>query len=496
MKTSLRLVPILVVLSVIVLTSELLTVPPDTQWHFMYVQLDAVAHVALYFVLGICVARYVSVGLQVQAVGTLVLTAALCLALGVGDEFHQMYVEGRGAEFRDLFWDFLGALAGGFLYVVIAGLLRWIREFLSSAEVSIGTMLGRSLAALALLVGALVPTVVYAGQIADFFHSVVAVGTSSASAALQSYLQKSGTARPLTNGTLETARSVSVNASEKRASVTTGAGPRNTQSTQESAVSQKVSQQDINKIKEDLRKEILRELQDKAVAESAKNPIQTRTSSLGQIAVDSAPQHVADARVSSGTLTSLSRDSMVRNRIVNALSAGVALHNKIENPRSGKRKGSKDGRPYGIGTRNPDPCDLVAIITHLSNPVDELTLDQVRKIYSGEYENWSQVGGPDLPIRVVTARKRSRSVEKKLADHLGVPLSRGAARLPLLSLVIPVVAETQGAVGFLPLKDTEQLDWLVTHESFKKIAVKSGIDSEAVAPNRMALVTAQYPIMR
>ncbi|MFH1115562.1 MAG: VanZ family protein [Pseudomonadota bacterium] len=496
MKKSLPLVPILVVMSVILLTSELLTVPTGTEWHFMYVQLDAAAHMVLYFFLGLCVARSVSVGLQVGAAGTLVLTAALCLALGVGDEFHQMHIEGRGAEFRDLFWDLLGALAGGFLYVATAGLWRWMKEFVSSAEVGIGTMVGRSLAVLTLLVGTLVPSVVYAREIADFFHSLAVIGSSSASAALRSYLQKSGLPQTPNHRTKAAPPGVSDNPSERRPSADTGTGAGNTVSVQEGARSKEVSPQDLNKLKEDLREEILREMRDRAVAAAAQNPVQTPTPGPEQTAVDPPSKQRAEARISSGTLTALGMNSVVRDRIINAINGGVAREKTIENRWAVQHNEKKEGRPYGVGTGKPEPCDIVAVITHLSNPVDELSLDQIRKIYSGEYENWNEVGGPDLPIRVVTARKRSQSVEKKLADHLRVPLSGRAARLPLLSLVIPVVAETEGAVGFLPLQDTEQLDWLVTHESFKKIAVKSDTDSEAVAPNRMALVTARYPIMR
>jgi len=42
--------------------------------------------------------------------------------------------------------------------------------------------------------------------------------------------------------------------------------------------------------------------------------------------------------------------------------------------------------------------DAIAVIVNPSNPVRELTLQQISDIYSGVYSNWSQVGGPDWPI--------------------------------------------------------------------------------------------------
>ena len=46
----------------------------------------------------------------------------------------------------------------------------------------------------------------------------------------------------------------------------------------------------------------------------------------------------------------------------------------------------------------------MAIMTSLRNPINELTLEQLRKIFTGEYTNWKQLGGPDVKIRTMTRR--------------------------------------------------------------------------------------------
>lgn len=43
----------------------------------------------------------------------------------------------------------------------------------------------------------------------------------------------------------------------------------------------------------------------------------------------------------------------------------------------------------------------VAVIVHASNPIDSLTKDQVRDIFTGSTANWSIAGGRDAPIRVL-----------------------------------------------------------------------------------------------
>jgi len=44
----------------------------------------------------------------------------------------------------------------------------------------------------------------------------------------------------------------------------------------------------------------------------------------------------------------------------------------------------------------------VAIVTNPANTVTELTVAQVRKLFSGEYLNWSQVGGPKMSVIPIT----------------------------------------------------------------------------------------------
>ena len=54
--------------------------------------------------------------------------------------------------------------------------------------------------------------------------------------------------------------------------------------------------------------------------------------------------------------------------------------------------------------------DALAVITHKKNPVDNLTLDQVKKIFTGELFNWKQVGGPDHKIQVIARKGRISGV--------------------------------------------------------------------------------------
>ena len=71
------------------------------------------------------------------------------------------------------------------------------------------------------------------------------------------------------------------------------------------------------------------------------------------------------------------------------------------------------------------------------NPVDDLTVEQVRGIYSGEYTNWAQVGGTNRIINPVTRLAGSGSQTMMEAFMSGQPMGRKS-----------IFAVTGGSIGF------------------------------------------------
>lgn len=61
---------------------------------------------------------------------------------------------------------------------------------------------------------------------------------------------------------------------------------------------------------------------------------------------------------------------------------------------------------FGLSTRVAARDAIVAIV-HPDNPVDELTTEQLYRIYAGEITNWKEVGGPDAPITAITREEGS-----------------------------------------------------------------------------------------
>ncbi|MDO5558222.1 MAG: substrate-binding domain-containing protein [Oscillospiraceae bacterium] len=57
----------------------------------------------------------------------------------------------------------------------------------------------------------------------------------------------------------------------------------------------------------------------------------------------------------------------------------------------------------------PIGYEAFVFIVNKNNPVDDLSTDQIKGIYSGKYINWSDVGGPDKLINPVTRKEGSGS---------------------------------------------------------------------------------------
>jgi phosphate transport system substrate-binding protein len=51
--------------------------------------------------------------------------------------------------------------------------------------------------------------------------------------------------------------------------------------------------------------------------------------------------------------------------------------------------------------------DALSVYLHPANPVNDLNLEQLKKIYTGQISNWREVGGTDMPINLLTRSPNS-----------------------------------------------------------------------------------------
>ncbi len=61
--------------------------------------------------------------------------------------------------------------------------------------------------------------------------------------------------------------------------------------------------------------------------------------------------------------------------------------------------------------------DGIAVIVHPENPIEELTVDQIRDIFIGKIENWKELGGMDSPITLY-GRENSSGTYEFFKEHV------------------------------------------------------------------------------
>lgn len=132
--------------------------------------------------------------------------------------------------------------------------------------------------------------------------------------------------------------------------------------------------------------------------------------------------------------------------------------------------------------------DGIAVIVNPDNPVTGLSTDDLRAIYAGTIVNWSEVGGPDLPILLVNRDEASGTREAFRSIVMGsVAFDPTAAVLPGTGQVRDVVSRTSGAIGYISIG-------FVSSE-FATTTVKAlAIDGVAATEKNVEL--GAYPISR
>jgi phosphate transport system substrate-binding protein len=92
--------------------------------------------------------------------------------------------------------------------------------------------------------------------------------------------------------------------------------------------------------------------------------------------------------------------------------------------------------------------DELIVVVHKSNPVTSLTKAQLKDLGTGKTTNWKEVGGPDLPVKIVTTKAGlvpGQFFQKAMMDDAAY--APGAIEAQSPREVITWVSRTPGAFG-------------------------------------------------
>ena len=128
--------------------------------------------------------------------------------------------------------------------------------------------------------------------------------------------------------------------------------------------------------------------------------------------------------------------------------------------------------------------DGVAVIVNADVNVDDLSLEQIKGIYTGEITNWSEVGGPDEEIILISRPQTSgtRALFKEYALDGNEELSGGSLETDDSGTLLQSVADNEGAIGYVALP------YLLENDTVSTVAI------DGVEPTMENTYNGTYPV--
>jgi phosphate transport system substrate-binding protein len=135
-----------------------------------------------------------------------------------------------------------------------------------------------------------------------------------------------------------------------------------------------------------------------------------------------------------------------------------------------------------MGVEIPCAKDGLSIYVSESNPVKDLTLEQIRDIYTARITNWKQVGGADAKI-VLYSRENNSGTYVYFKDNVlrGADYAASCQNLPGTAAVVNAVAKDRNGIGY---------GGAAYGRGIRELKVNG------VAPTKENIAAGRYPITR
>lgn len=100
--------------------------------------------------------------------------------------------------------------------------------------------------------------------------------------------------------------------------------------------------------------------------------------------------------------------------------------------------------------------DGIALVVNPANKLEDITLQDLAKVYSGEITNWKELGGDDKSIVVIGREDGSGTRDGFESIVMGDKEPKYAQELESTGSVINAVATTDGAIGYASLANVDE----------------------------------------
>ena len=141
-----------------------------------------------------------------------------------------------------------------------------------------------------------------------------------------------------------------------------------------------------------------------------------------------------------------------------------------------------------MGVEIPVAKDGLAVYVHPSNPLKELTIEQLKLVYEGKITNWKQLGGKEATI-ILYGRENSSGTYGFFKDHVlgGRDFSPRVQTLPGTAAVVNAVAKDPNGIGY---------GGAAYAKGVRDVAMKADAKSTAYLPTAEHVNSNKYPLAR
>lgn len=136
----------------------------------------------------------------------------------------------------------------------------------------------------------------------------------------------------------------------------------------------------------------------------------------------------------------------------------------------------------------PVALDGIGVYVHNANPVTELTLEELRGIFTGKIHRWGEVGGVNRPI-VIFNRNRQSGTNALFREQVlrGEAYTDSATTVSTTSAMVAAVSRNQGGIGY------GGVAYAVGCHVIRIVNPETG---EPVWPNEEDVAAGRYPLSR
>jgi phosphate transport system substrate-binding protein len=132
--------------------------------------------------------------------------------------------------------------------------------------------------------------------------------------------------------------------------------------------------------------------------------------------------------------------------------------------------------------------DGLSVYVNESNPIKQLSLEQLKGIFTGKIRNWKQVDGPDLPITLYS-RENSSGTYEFFKEHVlqGQDFASSAQAMPGTAALLQAVAKDPKGIGY---------GGAAYGQGAKALLVSKETGGVGIEPGEENIMNHKYPIWR